>query len=332
MKKSYITLLVLILALACGRSGRQSALVKGSPLYQFATELADKWPIFNPDKNSALAECKYFTIRVDSFLIEMHAVAGKSMFDMKALPVEQIRQTVSVNVERMAERRLLRLAAHRQGIFVPVVDVDSAMQRLFRQNGGARVFMDKLQNDGLNEELIRNSIDEDMTIRRLLNTLSAQDPVVTEEEVQALYQQEKTVTFQHILLVNSGVPDSVFQARQQKLVDAIAGGEEFGGLARAFSDDPHSRRKGGLYQDIPHGYWPQKLDDLIFSAPLLQVQEITTDQGKHFIKVLGRDKEKRPLEQVRSGLEDEVRQLKRKNQRQEYVQRLKSEAQLRPTF
>lgn len=332
MKKVFLTLLIMILALSCGRSDRPSALAKGSPLYQFATELADKWPIFNPDKNSVLAECKYFTIRVDSFLLEMHAVAGKSMFDMKALPVDQIRQTVSVNVERMAERRLLQLAAHRQGIFITAAEVDSAMQRLYRQNGGARVFMDKLQNDGLNVELIRNSIDEEMTIRRLLNTLSAQDPVVTEEEVQALYQQEKTATFQHILLVNTGVPDSVFKARQQKLEDAIAGGEEFGGLARAFSDDPHSRRKGGLYQDIPHGYWPQKLDDLIFSAPLLQVQEIATDQGKHYIKVLGRDKEKRPLEQVRSSLEEEARQLKRKNQRQEYVQRLKSEAQLRPTF
>jgi len=115
-------------------------------------------------------------------------------------------------------------------------------------------------------------------------------------------------------------------------VGAIAGGAELGGLARALSDDPHSRRNGGLYQDIPHGYWPPKLDELIFSAPLLHVQEITTDQGTHFIKVLGRDKEKRPLELVRSSLAEEVRQLKRKNQRQEYVQRLKSEAQLRPTF
>jgi parvulin-like peptidyl-prolyl isomerase len=332
MKKTLVGILLMTCILSCGRPTVTSSLVKGSPLYQFATDLAAKWPIFNPEKNSTLAECKYFTIRVDSFLIEMHAVAGKSMFEMPTWPVEQLRQTVSINVERMAERRLLGLAARRQGVHVPAAEIDSAMQRLYRQNGGEKGFMEKLKKDDLSVELIRKSIDEEMTMRRFLKEMASQDPVVTEEEIQALYQQEKTATFQHILLVHAGVADSVYNVRQKKLMNGIAAGRDFSSLAKEFSDDPHSRTNGGLYQEIPRGYWPKKLDDLIFSAPLQQVQETTTDQGKHVIKVLSRDKEKRPLDQVRLALQEQVRQSKRKSQRQDYLQQLKNEAQLRPTF
>jgi foldase protein PrsA len=310
----------------------KSSLEKGGPLYQFATDLAAKWPILDPEKNSALAESKYFTIRVDSFLIEMHAVAGKSMFDMRAWPVEQLRQTVSVNVERMAERRLLVLAARRQGVQLASAEIDSAMQRLYRQNGGEAGFTEKLKNDGLSVDLIRKNIVEELTMRRFLKKLASQEPVVSEEDIQALYQQEKTVTFQHILLVHAGVADSVYNARHKKLMDGMAAGRDFSSLAKEFSDDPHSRKNGGLYQDIPRSYWPKKLDELIFSAPLQQVQETTTDQGQHVIRVLSRDKEKRPLAEVRAALEEQVRQKKRKSQRQEYLQQLKNEAQWRPTF
>jgi parvulin-like peptidyl-prolyl isomerase len=332
MKKTLVGILLLALLMSCGGPSVKSSLEKGSPLYQFATDLAAKWPLFNPEKNSSLAECKYFTIRVDSFLIEMHAVAGKSMFDMRGWPIDQLRQTISVNVERMAERRLLALAARRQGVQLSAAEIDSAMQRLYRQNGGETSFMDKLKKDGLSESLIRKNIIEEMTIRRFLKELASQEPVANEDEVQALYQQEKTATFQHILLVHAGVADSVYNARQKKLRDGIAAGRDFSSLAKELSDDPHSRKNGGLYQEIPRGYWPRKLDDLIFTAPLQQVQETTTDQGTHVIKVLSRDKEKLPLEQVRSTLEEQVRQQKRKSQRQEYLQQLKSEAQLRPTF
>jgi parvulin-like peptidyl-prolyl isomerase len=81
----------------------------------------------------------------------------------------------------------------------------------------------------------------------------------------------------------------------------------FAAVARKYSDDVASAREGGQLGMIAHGMLPQELDGRVFQIPIGQVGEPMVSRfGVHIFKVNGRST--RPLEQVRTGIAQRVRQ------------------------
>ena len=194
--------LTLLLLFACGDRVNKSVLAKQSPLYRFATELAGKIPSLDPQRNQTLATCRFFTVRVDSFLLEAHNELGKGLFSWAGMDTARLRQTVSAQLSKVVERKLLLRHARLLPVKVTKAELDTALQRLVRQNGGKQAFRRRLAQDGLTVRQLQLRLAQDLVLKKQAEQVKNQPVQIEERELRALYEQERTATFRHLLVIN----------------------------------------------------------------------------------------------------------------------------------
>ncbi|MCJ7679789.1 MAG: peptidyl-prolyl cis-trans isomerase, partial [Candidatus Aminicenantes bacterium] len=104
-------------------------------------------------------------------------------------------------------------------------------------------------------------------------------------------------------------------------------GEVFSTLAELYSEDPSSREKGGLYENIERGEMMRAFEYAAFTIPVGDICDkiIETPSGYHIIKVIERKKESRPFEDVREEIIARIKQAKQGQSFQNYMARLKEE-------
>lgn len=106
-----------------------------------------------------------------------------------------------------------------------------------------------------------------------------------------------TVKLRHILVATTQRDPQSGQsymlrdtATAYKLADslrtAIAGGSIFDSLCAKFSDDPGSKDKGGVYENVYSGQMVGPFNDFIFLNPVGSKGIVKTDFGYHYIEVL----------------------------------------------
>ena len=109
--------------------------------------------------------------------------------------------------------------------------------------------------------------------------------------------QPDTVKIRHILVATSQRdPQSgqMFPTRDsasaKKLIDsiqtAIRNGSLFDSLVTKLSDDPGSKDKGGLYENVTSGGMVPEFNDFIFGNPAGTKGVVKTDFGYHYIEIL----------------------------------------------
>ena len=138
---------------------------------------------------------------------------------------------------------------------------------------------------------------------------------VSDDEIQALYKQDKTATVRHILLTTEGKNEAEKEEVRKKMADILTearSGADFAELAKQHTDDPGSRDKGGLYEDFGRGKMVKPFEDAAFTVPVGEISDIVeTSYGFHIIKVENRKSETRPFDQVRGEIEPQLRNQKR---------------------
>jgi foldase protein PrsA len=301
MKRQSIGILLLAVILQCHRPADPQGLYKGSRLYQFATELSKKLPALDPEKNSILAQCRYFSVPLDSFLLEMVKESGENVYDWAALDSMQIKSTVRAHLKRLIERRLLLITAQSAGVCATPAERDTAVQRLYRQNGGEQLYRKRLQTDGLTHEQVERRLIEELTLRRFLGAITDQPVQVSEAELRELYDRDLSADFRHIL-IHRRTADSLQARKLDELNTRIKEGKDFAELAKQYSDDPHTSAGGGLYENVTPDRLPAVLAESVFSATIGQVCHLSTNQADHYILVLLRYKERRSFASVRAEL------------------------------
>jgi parvulin-like peptidyl-prolyl isomerase len=69
----------------------------------------------------------------------------------------------------------------------------------------------------------------------------------------------------------------------------IEGGADFGDMARQYSEDPGSARRGGRLSEAPRGTFEETFENHVWNAPVGALSEIIeTSYGFHLIVVTGR--------------------------------------------
>jgi peptidyl-prolyl cis-trans isomerase D len=90
------------------------------------------------------------------------------------------------------------------------------------------------------------------------------------------------------ILVSTQTRDS---ATAYKLIDslrtAINSGSNFDSLCAKFSEDPGSKDKGGVYDNVPSGQMVPPFNDYIFLNSVGSKGIVKTDFGYHYIEILG---------------------------------------------
>jgi len=141
---------------------------------------------------------------------------------------------------------------------------------------------------------------------------------IPEEDLRAWYKQNLDRYRQpeqrqasHILIAAS---DAKARPEAKKKAEALLqelrkSPEKFAELARKNSDDPGSKDKGGDLGYFGRGSMVKPFEDTVFSLKLNRISDLVeTEFGYHIIRLTGVRPEKvTPFEEVRAGIEDELR-------------------------
>ena len=116
-------------------------------------------------------------------------------------------------------------------------------------------------------------------------------------KVEGVKQMPDTVKVRHILVATNQQDPQSGQMQQvrdtataKKLIDsiqtAIRNGSNFDSVCAKLSDDPGSKDKGGVYENVPSGKMVAPFNDFIFLTPVGGKGIVKTEFGYHYIEVL----------------------------------------------
>jgi len=323
--------LFLILISGCGKKESGIKLEKDTPAYLLAKELSNKLDYLDPDKNNVLASTKNFDLTVGEAIDKLYQGSGKMTDRLKTMKEEDLNRYLDRFIQQFSERKLLLEAAKNANISLSQAEIDSIIDSQYKRYGGEEKFNTTLVSRNLNAEFIKNDMILTATISKYLEQTLSDSVKITEEEILARYQKDKTATVRHILLMTQGKSDSAKIEIRKKMEDILAeakSGKDFAELAKKYTEDPGSKNTGGLYEDFKRGKMVKPFEDAAFNVPIGEISDIVeTRYGFHILKVINRKKETEPLEKARIMIERELTGKKRNQVTIAHIQKLKDDAE-----
>jgi len=334
MKKILVFSVLLSLIISgCSKKVDVIKLEKDTPAYELATELSKKLPSLDPDKNRILVSAKEFKISTGEVIQTIQNNFANRIGQLKNMDANGIKEVIESLSNGLGEQKLLLNAAKKKNIIIPQTEVDSILSLQYQHAGGKEKFMQWLNNNGMSIEKVKNDIHNSLAINRYLDGTLAEETEVTEEEIQKLYNEDKTASVRHILLMTQGKSDSakmVIRKKMEGILERAKHGEDFAKLAEEYSEDPGSKNNGGLYKDFGRGAMVKPFEDAAFSVPIGEISDIIeTRFGYHILKVIGRKKETLPLEKVQPQLERKIKEKKQNEAYLDHIKKLKEESKFK---
>lgn len=325
-----LCLIIIVGVVSCAPKKEVITLEKGTPAYELAEELGKIIPELAPDLNKVLVTTDTFSLTTGEVIQFMMVNLGNRIEQLKTLDANTLRQYVEQNTQVLADRKLILAEAETSDITIPPADIETALQQNAERAGGMDKYTEFLQTNGTTIDEIRKGIETELLIQYFLDSVVAKDITIPEEEINTIYNADKSATVQHILLLTQDKSDEDKTTIRKKMEDILSrakSGEDFTELAKQFSEDPGSKDKGGLYEDFGRGTMVKPFEDAAFNLPIDSISDIVeTQYGFHIIKVLGRKRETRPLEEIREELEDQLKQQKTSQLFIAYMQNLRQKS------
>ena len=333
MKRILILSLVIIIGVvSCAPKKEEVALQEGTPAYELAVELGKIIPGLSPETNKVLVSTDTFNLTAGEVIQFMMTNLGNRIDQLKTLDANTLRQYVEQNTQVLTDRKLILAEADKSSLTIPEEDIETALKQNADRAGGMEKYTEFLQANGTTVEEVRKGIETELLIQYFLDSVVATDITVTDEEISALYNSDRSATVQHILFLTQDKTDSEKEAIRKKAEDILSraqSGEDFAALAKEYSEDPGSKDKGGLYEDFGRGVMVKPFEDAAFNLPLGSISDIVeTQYGYHIIKVLDRKRETRPLDEIKKELEDQIKQQKTGQAFMGYMQGLRQKANM----
>jgi len=334
MKRLIIYMLLPILLLfGCSKEQKEVKLEEGTPEFHLAQELAGILPSLDPAMNTVLASANTFEVTTGEIIQYLVSNMGKSTEQLKTLDAERLKKVIDDNVTRLTERKLLLAAAKKAKSSASQQEIDNILNFQYERSGGEEKFLQILEENGIDLEFVKESIQKDLQIQNYLDGYFASNITVSEEEVEKVYNEDKTASVRHILLLTQEKSEDEKAEILKKMEGILARakkGEDFAELAKDFSEDPGSKDNGGLYENFGRGQMVPPFEEAAFSVPVGEISDIVeTSFGYHVIKVMDRKKETRSLDEVRSAIESQLRQPKQNDVYQDLLNQLKEKASLK---
>jgi len=191
--------------------------------------------------------------------------------------------------------RLLIDEANALNIRVPSEEIDERLEEMIENVGGEDKFTAQLKEQGLARKQVVASIAQGLRVDKLVDTIAADVPDPTEEEMRAHfdthrreYRLSDRVQAQHILVSpdsESEADKEVARSRLMEIRQKIVGGADFGDQAAAHSACPSGREGGGSLGWFSRGMMVPEFDEAVFSMTVGELSEIIeTPFGLHIIK------------------------------------------------
>lgn len=210
-------------------------------------------------------------------------------------------------------------------------------------------FKRRLEANGMKLEKFIERAEEEAIMRKVVDREVAAKITITDDAAKKYYDdnskafdQPEMVRAAHILLVtlDSATRQEISEEKKkekrakidQLLVRAKAG-EDFGALAKEFSEDIGSKANGGEYT-FPRGKMVPEFDAVAFTLLPGQISDVVTSQyGYHIIKVIEKIAPKTiPFSEAAPRIKDALQAQEVQKRIPDYYQKLKAEAEVKFFF
>ena len=205
----------------------------------------------------------------------------------------------------LIRRQLLREEAAARGLKVTDDDVAKRYDELKQQFPNLE---EQIAQAGVTKEQVNDDIRDQIVIERLTQSTSP----VTDAQIQATYKKNidsyRAVKAKHILISNESRSDAEALKRARDARARIEGGESFADVAKALSDDPGSKGKGGELGDpIPLSQLDGGFAKAAWAAKIgALVGPVKSSFGYHLI--VTQQKRTEPLAAVAAAIRSELQQ------------------------
>jgi foldase protein PrsA len=187
-------------------------------------------------------------------------------------------------------------------------------------------------------QMIEQGICEQVLDRELKDTITITDADAKKfyEENSAGFEQPEKIRAAHILIsTKDSATNQDFSLEKKKEKKKLAEtvlqrakkGEDFGKLAKEFSDDPGSKDAGGEYT-FPRGQMVPEFEAAAFSMKTNQISDLVeTTYGYHIIKLYERfPSQKAEYAKVEKEIKERLQLLEIQKRLPDYLDKLKKEA------
>ncbi|MGE5839738.1 MAG: peptidylprolyl isomerase [Deltaproteobacteria bacterium] len=229
-------------------------------------------------------------------------------------------------LEQLIDRELLYQQSRKKGISIKDAEVNAQLDQLKKQYPNEQAFKDSMAEEHLTEDTLKSRIRMNMAVQQFVEKEFAGKTAVTEAEAKTFYdgnpqyfKEPETIRVSEIMIKADPAAEAAKKQEARKKLEDIRNrlqkGEDFGILAKDFSQSP-SANQGGDLGVLPKGTMPKAFDDAAFSLKPGEVSGVVeTELGFHLIKVHEKKPEKvvpfkETEERVRQHLEGQKLQQK----------------------
>jgi peptidyl-prolyl cis-trans isomerase SurA len=190
---------------------------------------------------------------------------------------------------------------------------------------------------GINWEDFKNRMKDRLLTQEVIRREVGSHINITHDEEMKYYQDHQKdfvkpeqVALTAIEIKTEGKPESEIpdlKAKAQKLHDRIKDGEDFGELAKRFSDGA-TAQQGGYLGVYKRGELSKELEDIVFKMERNQITDvIETKQGFLILKVLEHyDEGEQPFEKVENEIQEQLYNQKMEPALREYLKTLREQS------
>ena len=253
------------------------------------------------------------------------------------LEINQIKKQV---LENLIARELLYQESQKKGIKGDPKEIDGQLTALKGRFPSEAEFKNALSRMNLTEADLRFQFERDLAIRKLLDGQIGDKVAVSEKETRDYYdanletfKKPEQVRASHILIKVDPGADEAKKAEARTKIESLQTklkkGEDFGALAKEYSEGP-SGPKGGDLGFFGRGQMVKPFEETAFAMKPGQVSNMVETQfGYHLIMVTDRTPEGTfSYEEVKDRLEQYLKQQKVQAAIAEYVETLKANAKI----
>jgi peptidyl-prolyl cis-trans isomerase C len=243
-------------------------------------------------------------------------------------------------LENLIDTELLYQQSQKEGVKIDDKAINEQIEKIKKRYSSETAYKKAIERMHVSEKEFRTEIQRALAINQLLDTNVLKKITVTDEEGKKYYnnnlklywQPEKVkISLIWIKIKPDDEESKKIQARKkiEMVQKKVKQGEDFGKLAKAYSEGPNAKR-GGAWGYLKRGETADPLRDAAFALNVGEVSGIVeTQYGYYLIKV---DDKKpagaTPYKEVKPRIERQLKKEKKKTETKAYIENLKKAAKI----
>lgn len=245
--------------------------------------------------------------------------------DLKNYAKENGITDLEVALKSLIEKKILLTEAKNEGIKVSDEEVEDALKDLKKSNGfeSDEEFIKALKKEGLTLEEVKEKIKEQILISRLIGKNVRSKVRVSDLEVEKACKAKKGNVLREVYYI------FVTSSEKLKEVEKLLSSQKpFEEVARKFSEDPVTAKRGGYVGKVKKGMLIEPVDSTVWSIKPGKYKVVKGNNGYYVVYVKKEEKEGCNKDEIKK----ELYMKKFRKALKEYLDSIKKKASVKIYF